>query len=479
MKKLIIFDLDGTLNKIENYAVPSMLSSLRDLGIEGFTEEDVKKTFGAKDEDTEALFFGSRAKELTPVFWKRVNEYVEGPLRDSYATYEGTEKMLQWLKNEGYMTAVCSNSSMDYITKTVERLGIREYIDELQETVPGAKKQDSLKLLLDRVSPDEALMVGDRYFDKAAADMNHIPFAACRYGYGDDKEFEGAEVYLNTPMDLILYLWRKDKKPCRLLALDLDGTLTNSQKEITPHTKDVLMKMQEAGVRIILASGRPVYGIMPIAEQLQLNQYGGYILAFNGGRIIDCKTGDILFSKDLPADVPAKLMAQARKYNTAIVTYENADLITEMPNDVYVNKEAFINKMNVKCVDDFASYVDFPVNKCILMAEGDYLAEVEPKVKAAFGDELSIYRSEPFFLEVMAKNIDKAESLGKLLEILGLDREVLVACGDGHNDCSMIQFAGLGVCMSNGQPPVKEAADYIAPSNDEDGVAYVVEHIVL
>ncbi len=272
--------------------------------------------------------------------------------------------------------------------------------------------------------------------------------------------------------------WKQNKKPVKLIALDLDGTLTNSQKEITPHTMEVLMQAQEQGIRLILASGRPVYGIMPLAKQLKLDQYGGYILAFNGGRIIECKSGEVLFSKDLPADAPAKLIEQAKLHGTGIVTYQDEYLITEMPDDPYINKEAFITKMTIKKVDDFGAYVDFPVNKCILTADGERMKGIEPKVKTVFRDELSVYCSEPLFLEIMAKGSDKAESLDKLLKILNLTQEELIAFGDGMNDRSMISYAGLGVCMENGQDPVKEAADYIAPSNDEDGVAYVVEYLM-
>lgn len=283
---------------------------------------------------------------------------------------------------------------------------------------------------------------------------------------------------VKRPEDQLLVDWKQNKKPVRLVALDLDGTLTNNKKEITPHTKEVLMKAQAQGIRLILASGRPVYGIMPLAKELKLDVYGGYILAFNGGRIIECKSGEILFSKDLPADAPAKLLEQAKLHGTGIVTYQDDMLITEMPDDPYIQKEAFITKMKVTKVDDFATYVDFPVNKCILTTDGERMKGIEPQVKAAFGDGLSIYCSEPFFLEVMAPGIDKAESLDKLLKILGMTQEELIAFGDGMNDRSMIQYAGLGVCMANGQDPVKAAADYIAPSNEEDGVAYVLEYLM-
>ena len=81
----------------------------------------------------------------------------------------------------------------------------------------------------------------------------------------------------------------------KILAVDLDGTLTNSKKEITPHTIDVLIQAQQKGLRIVLASGRPTHGIMPLAEQLHLKEYGGYIMAFNGGLIIDCATGEAIY----------------------------------------------------------------------------------------------------------------------------------------------------------------------------------------
>jgi Cof subfamily protein (haloacid dehalogenase superfamily) len=110
-----------------------------------------------------------------------------------------------------------------------------------------------------------------------------------------------------------------------------------------------------------------------------------------------------------------------------------------------------------------------------MMADGEYLATVEPKVIEEIGDKLNVFRSEPFFLEIMPKNIDKAYSLGKLLEKLGLTKDEMIACGDGFNDLSMIKYAGVGVAMANAQEVVKEAADYVTLSNDEDGIVHVIE----
>lgn len=265
----------------------------------------------------------------------------------------------------------------------------------------------------------------------------------------------------------------------RLLVLDLDGTLTNSKKEITAKTKAALEKFQEEGGIVVLASGRPAYGIYSVAEELNLMEYGGYILAFNGGQIIDCRRGKTIYQKTIPEELVHELYRQAQKNNVAIMTYENDTVITEEPENQYVRKEMKINHMRVRKVESFPEYVNFPITKCLLVEDGDYLAEVEKEVKERLGDQLSIYRSEPFFLEVMPEGIDKARSLERLLEYLHMSREGMAACGDGFNDQSMIEYAGLGVAMSNGQKQVKEAADIIAPSNDEDGIAWVIENVIL
>lgn len=265
----------------------------------------------------------------------------------------------------------------------------------------------------------------------------------------------------------------------KLLVLDIDGTLTNSQKQITEFTKKTLHELQKNGVKIALASGRPTFGIVPVAKELKLEKYGGFIISFNGGRIEECNTGKVIYEKVLPLHMVQKLNRLSKENKVSILTYQDRYLITETPDDIYVQKESMINQMRIKKVDSFVDYVKFPVTKCLMVGEGDYLAQVEQKVKKAIGDELSIYRSEPFFLEIMPQQIDKAVSLRKLADYMNITKQEMVACGDGFNDQTMIEYAGFGVAMQNAQSVVKKVADYIAPSNDSDGVAFVVNSFML
>lgn len=265
----------------------------------------------------------------------------------------------------------------------------------------------------------------------------------------------------------------------QIIVLDLDGTLTNRDKKITPRTKEALMKAQDQGKTVVLASGRPTAGVMPLAKELELSYYGGYILSFNGGMIRNCQTGEVMFSRTLPEESNKRVIELAEEYQVDILTYENNQIITNNIQSEFVQLEAKINSMRIRQVEDMKKHVTYPVVKFLMMEDGGYLATVEPRVKAALGRDFSVYRSEPFFLEILPKGIDKAQSLERLLERIGLKKEEMIACGDGYNDLTMIQYAGMGVAMENAVLPVKKAADYITLSNNDDGVAHVVEKFML
>ena len=220
----------------------------------------------------------------------------------------------------------------------------------------------------------------------------------------------------------------------KLLVLDLDGTLTNKQKKITPHTKETLLKIQELGVKIVLASGRPTYGIAPLAEQLELQKYEGYILAYNGGEIIDWKTKELMYKNLLDHDVLPYLYECAKKNDFAIVTYDGEYVLTEKPDDEYVLKEALLNVMKIKKVDNFLDAVKHPIAKCLIVGEPTRLAELEKEMYEHLKDRMGVFRSEPYFLELVPKGIDKAQSLAVLLKEIGLTREEMFAIGDGFND---------------------------------------------
>ena len=264
----------------------------------------------------------------------------------------------------------------------------------------------------------------------------------------------------------------------KMIVLDLDGTLTNEKKEITPRTYDALIKAQQKGVIVVLASGRPTYGIVPLARQLNLAEYGGYILAYNGGKIMSCKSGETVFNQELePALVPV-LYDEAKAAGMEILTYQGDGIAATKKENKYVLHEAFINKMPVVEYNDFKNHVEYPVNKCLIVGDPAPLHELELRLARELDGKISVYRSSGFFLECMPLGIEKSRSLDILIKSLGIKREETIAVGDGYNDKGMIEFAGLGVAMANASAEVRDAADYITYSNEEDGVAHVVEKFI-
>ena len=261
----------------------------------------------------------------------------------------------------------------------------------------------------------------------------------------------------------------------KLLVLDIDGTLTNSKKEITPATKQAILDLMNRGHKCMLASGRPTPGMRKVAEELEFDKYGGYLLSYNGAKIIKCDTKEIIYQQILPKQFIPGVYDFAVNFRCGLITYDDEKIISGNRLDRIVALESRINNLPIKEVDNFPEYLDFDVNKCLMTAPQHLAPYYEDMLKDYYGEHISIYRSEPFFIEIMPKGVDKAASLEKMLPILGISRENCIACGDGFNDITMIQFAGIGVAMANAQQKVKDVADVITLSNDEDGLVPIIE----
>ena len=264
--------------------------------------------------------------------------------------------------------------------------------------------------------------------------------------------------------------------PFRAIALDLDGTLTNHDKVVTPRTRQALLLAESKGAIIILASGRPTYGIVPVAECLELEKRGGYILSYNGGNIVNAKTGEKLFSQFLPDAVIPILYKYAKEKNHALLGYAGNEIITEMPDDQYVKEESRINKMNIRQVDNLLDALEPHPTKLLMTGDPTDMIKAEEELVEILGEKMDIFRSAPFFLELVPKGIDKAQSLLRLLSKINLTPADLMAFGDGYNDLSMLKLAGVGVAMANAAPEVRADADYVTLSNEEDGVAAALLH---
>uniref|UniRef100_UPI00403F1930 Cof-type HAD-IIB family hydrolase n=1 Tax=Candidatus Enterococcus willemsii TaxID=1857215 RepID=UPI00403F1930 len=269
------------------------------------------------------------------------------------------------------------------------------------------------------------------------------------------------------------------------IVLDIDGTLLSNEKVITEKTKQALIQAQENGIRVILASGRPTTGMYHLAKELKMTEYEGLLVSFNGACVVDCKTDDILFNQTLAIEDAQEVLAHLKQFDVRpMINKDEYMYVTDVYNNYVQLPEGPFNIFEYESrggnfklceVDDLATFADFPLNKILVVGEIDYLQENHQALSAPFKERLSAMFTAPFYFEFTDKGIDKAKALDTVLPTFDIKAEELIAFGDGHNDASLLSYAGIAVAMENAVEDLKTIADYITLSNNEDGIAVALE----
>lgn len=275
----------------------------------------------------------------------------------------------------------------------------------------------------------------------------------------------------------------------KVIAMDMDGTLLNSQKKISPRTRETLIRAQKEGKILILASGRPTSGLMEFAKELEMDRYHGLLVSYNGSQVVDCQTGKVLFNQAMTVEEGKAVLEHMKKFDRVRPMIDKGKYmyVTNVYDQyITVNGKAF-NVMEYEsrggnfnlCEEkDLAAFVDFPLNKILTTADPEYLQAHYKEMMEPFQDTLSCMFTGAFYFEFTAKGIDKARALGAVLEPMGYKREEMAAFGDGHNDASMLNYAGYSVAMANAVEELKAQADEVTASLDEDGIALTVERLM-
>ncbi|GHV96843.1 hydrolase [Lactobacillus nasalidis] len=265
----------------------------------------------------------------------------------------------------------------------------------------------------------------------------------------------------------------------KLIALDTDGTLLNSNGKILPSTKAAVAKALQAGIKVVLCSGRPIAGLKHFMDELGITGPDQYAVTLNGAITRDAD-GKMLTADLVNNYFYRKMTAFGKEHHVPfnIVDPDSRIITADRDIDFIELVQAWENTagMFVREPDELPD--DFEISKGCFVGNPKMLDEIEPAVRAEFGGDLYVVRADPHFLEVLNPKVSKGNGLQELGEKINIKPEEMMAFGDAGNDISMFETVGLSVCMGNGTDEAKAAADHVTADNDSDGIALAIDKYV-
>lgn len=264
----------------------------------------------------------------------------------------------------------------------------------------------------------------------------------------------------------------------KLIAMDLDGTLLNDQKVITEKTKAALMAAQNKGIRLALASARPSPGLFRERDALDMQNFNGILMSYNGGRIVDAETGKVLFETSMDLQETKQVLRQLEKLPVTPILDDGAKFYVTDKDGYKVDYECRNNNMICSEAGNLADFLTFAPIKILMSVQPEELPIVQKQIAAFLPESLTVVQTAAFYLEIIPKVINKGQGIRDICKVLGMEPAEVIAFGDAENDIPMLRTAGMGVAMGNAQETVKAAADMVTLSNNDDGIAAALEKLL-
>lgn len=261
----------------------------------------------------------------------------------------------------------------------------------------------------------------------------------------------------------------------QLVAIDIDDTLITSDKRVTERTQKALAAAIELGVVVTLATGRMFASAQQIAKQIHLNVP---IITYQGSMVKNLMDQQIIYERHVPFETSKFLFDYCKKKQFHLQGYYMDELYTREDND-RIKKYASLSDVPYKIEPDFHRLTAYPMTKLLIYDEPDILDKIALELKPLIGEQVHITKSKPFYLEFTHPEGTKGHALSFLAERYQCSLNDVIAIGDSWNDAEMLKVAGLGIAMENAVPALKELADYITYSNEQDGVAHAIEKYIL
>jgi Cof subfamily protein (haloacid dehalogenase superfamily) len=260
----------------------------------------------------------------------------------------------------------------------------------------------------------------------------------------------------------------------KLIAIDIDDTLINDEKQITPGTRAAIEEAISAGVVVTIATGRMYASAKQLAQKLNLQVP---IISYQGSLVKDGATGEVLYERAVPVDVAQELYALSRERGYHIQAYIEDELYAAEVNE-RLQDYCKLSNIPYKIEPDFEKLASIPSTKLLMIDDPDKLDRLMEELAPKYADRVHMTKSKPQFLEFVHKEGTKGDAVRFLATHFGCDISQTIAIGDSWNDAEMVEAAGLGVAMANAVPSLKAVADYVTASNNEDGVKQVIDKFI-
>ncbi|VFP80088.1 sugar-phosphatase [Candidatus Erwinia haradaeae] len=265
----------------------------------------------------------------------------------------------------------------------------------------------------------------------------------------------------------------------KLIAIDIDGTLLNPRNELTPKVKKVIKRVNNTGVKVVLATGRPFIGVEYYLNELDLHKDDQYCITNNGSLIQKTISGECLFEMLLSFDDYLYFEKLSRILGVHFQALTKTEMFTSNKNiSKYTVHEAWMTGIPLRycSVGNMDCNLTFP--KVMMLDPPDRLDAAIARIPDKVFQEYTIMKSSPYYLEILDKRANKGAAVQFIAEILGYSRSEIMAIGDQENDLAMLEYAGTSIAMGNSISQVKSVAKFITKSNEEDGVALAIEQFI-
>ena len=266
----------------------------------------------------------------------------------------------------------------------------------------------------------------------------------------------------------------------KLIAIDMDGTLLNSKKELLEETKQYFKEFHTKGTEtlLVLCTGRPETGIRPYLKDLGYLEENHYIISQNGANIYESQTGKRLMDAFVDSEKIQKWIELGKKHGVSVMGagvdyYYSFD---EDPTEWMEFDVKIVNGSLKRITKEESLSTDF--YKLLLLGDEEQLNEFETIIPQESRDEFYVVRSQKYLVEVLKKGVNKAFGLEKLAAALNIDPCEIAAIGDAANDIEMLEYAGLAIAMGNASEEVKAISDIVTDTNENNGVIKAIDKLI-